>query len=121
MNSSIFFGKPEGIPEYRNPKFEAFIKQLGVVFNTTMICVATAAVMHMIGSILAYFILVVYHLVEKMRQSPIYFYDNKGLGPGWKVIFQEDLVTALRYALCSIGGGWLILTPLKLLELIANT
>ena len=84
---------------YRHPKLEKFMVGLGALCTTFMISAATYGMFQWCGKIIAFVILFLYFLLTKMRTETIYFYDDKGLGPGRLIVFISNTSVAFKNSL----------------------
>ena len=84
---------------YRHPKLERFAHLVGSVLTTLMTALATYCLFGWVGPIWAFFIIFLYFLLTKMRMESIYFYDDKGFGPGRLCTFIENTSTSFKNAL----------------------
>ena len=84
---------------YRHPNLEKFMIGLGTLCTTFIISTATYGMFQWFGKLIAFAILFLYFLVTKMRTETIYFYDDKGLGPGRLFVFMSNTSLSFKNAL----------------------
>ena len=86
-------------PTYRYPKLEQMMNWLGALSTTLMISAATYGMFQWFGRLVAFAIIFLYMLITKMRSETIYFYDDKGLGPGRLLVFISNTSVSFKNAL----------------------
>lgn len=84
---------------YRYPKLEKFMIGLGALCTTLMISAATYGMFQWFGKVITFVIIFLYMLITKMRSETIYFYDDKGLGPGRLLVFISNTSVSFKNAL----------------------
>lgn len=84
---------------YRHPKLEKFMIELGALATTLMISTAMYGMFQWFGRLIAFAIIFLYMLITKMRAETIYFYDDKGLGPGRLIVFISNTSVAFKNTL----------------------
>lgn len=84
---------------YRHPHLEKFMIGFGALCTTLMISAATYGMFQWCGKLIAFAILFLYFLITKMRTETIYFYDDKGLGPGRFLVFISNTSLSFKNAL----------------------
>ena len=82
--------------EYRHPKLESFVKMLVCNIEFTSMVAFMCILKILCGWIISGFIVFWYFFLVQMTKHSIYFYDDKGLGPGLVTIAAEDIVRSLR-------------------------
>lgn len=90
-------------PTYRYPKFEKFMFGLGTLFTTLIISTAAYGMNQWFGKLMSFAIIFLYFLVTKIRTETIYFYDDKGLGPGRLLVFISNTSQSFKNALVPFG------------------
>jgi len=83
-----------GYKEYRHPKFERFIIATEHILITSSIGFLAIKLWQMTNVYVSFAFLMVYHLLGRMKDHSIYFFDNKGIGPSWTTVFRQDLCYA---------------------------
>lgn len=99
--------------EYRNPRFEKTVRYASAFVNSLIKILSAILLQKTIGYITSLFVVVAFELIVNMNKSTIYFCDNKGLGPGWKTQFLEDLAISIRTAAIISIIGYIVATVLK--------
>lgn len=84
---------------YRYPRFEKFMNGFGAIFTTLMISTAAFGMCQWFGKLITFVILFLYFLSTKVRTETIYFYDDKGLGPGRLIVFMSNTSLSFKNAL----------------------
>ena len=84
---------------YRYPKLEKLMIGLGALCTTLMISAATYGMFQWFGKLITFVIIFLYMLITKMRSETIYFYDDKGLGPGRLLVFISNTSVAFKNSL----------------------
>lgn len=93
---------------YRYPKLEKMMTYLGALSTTLMISAATYGMFQWFGKIAAFAIIFLYMLITKMRSETVYFYDDKGLGPGRLLVFISNTSVSFKNSLVPFGIAALI-------------
>lgn len=84
---------------YRYPKLEKFMIGIGALCTTLMISAATYGMFQWFGKVITFVIIFLYMLITKMRSETIYFYDDKGLGPGRLLVFISNTSVSFKNSL----------------------
>ena len=84
---------------YKYPKLEKIVLCLGALSTTLMISAATYGMFQWFGRLVAFAIIFLYMLITKMRTETVYFYDDKGLGPGRLLVFISNTSVSFKNSL----------------------
>lgn len=100
--------EPPPFKEYRNKRFESFIKHGAIGLRWALYIYAYLFIKENLGCSVALLFMLIYFLVVNMSKQSIYFCDDKGLGPSWREVLMEDLAEAVRDTLVCAGGAWIL-------------
>lgn len=91
---------------YRNPRFEKFVFAASKFADISVGILTYTLFIAVYGVIVTFIVMFIHRFLQIMQANPIYFVDNRGIGPDWKQELVMDIVSAFRHVVLYVIGGY---------------